>query len=73
MHGSKHPPLAGILQGRPRKKLIRLEEGFMSATVETLPRTPIKVVPHFSRLHEWIALEERYYQDEGLEPECFPT
>lgn len=32
-------------------------------------RTPIKVVPHFMRLQEWIALEEGYYQDEGLEPE----
>ncbi len=32
-------------------------------------RTPIKIIPHFMRLHEWIALEERYYQDEGLEPE----
>ena len=32
-------------------------------------RTPITVVPHFSRLHEWIALEEGYFQDEGLEPE----
>jgi hypothetical protein len=32
-------------------------------------RIPIKVVPHFMRLHEWIALEEGYYQDEGLEPE----
>jgi NitT/TauT family transport system substrate-binding protein len=30
--------------------------------------TPINVVPHFSRLHEWIALEEGYFQDEGLEP-----
>lgn len=32
-------------------------------------RTPINVVPHFSRLHEWIALEEGYFQDQGLEPE----
>jgi hypothetical protein len=30
--------------------------------------TPIKVVPHFMRLHEWIALENGYYEDEGLEP-----
>jgi NitT/TauT family transport system substrate-binding protein len=30
--------------------------------------TPINVVPHFSRLHEWVALEESYFQDEGLEP-----
>src|SRR5919112_4722678 len=28
----------------------------------------INVVPHFSRLHEWIALEEGYFQDESLEP-----
>ena len=33
--------------------------------------TPINVVPHFSRLHEWIALEEGYFQDEGLEPHMF--
>src|SRR5687767_6692872 len=32
-------------------------------------RTPITVVPHFMRLHEWVALEEGYYQEEGLEPE----
>lgn len=31
--------------------------------------TPIRVVPHFSRLHEWIALEEGYFRDEGLRPE----
>jgi hypothetical protein len=30
--------------------------------------TPMNVVLHFSRLHEWIALEEGYFQDEGLEP-----
>ncbi len=30
---------------------------------------PVKVVPHFMRLHEWIALENGYYQDEGLAPE----
>jgi hypothetical protein len=30
--------------------------------------TPINEVLHFSRLHEWIALEEGYFQDEGLEP-----
>lgn len=34
--------------------------------------TRISIVPHFSRLHEWIALEERYYQQEGLEPEILP-
>ena len=30
--------------------------------------TPINVVPHFSRLHEWVALEEGYFRDVGLEP-----
>lgn len=29
----------------------------------------IRVVPHFMRLHEWIAVQEGYFQDEGLEPE----
>ena len=29
---------------------------------------PIKVVPHFMRLHEWIALEENYFEPEGLSP-----
>ncbi|MFQ5915896.1 MAG: hypothetical protein ACE5JS_22200 [Nitrospinota bacterium] len=29
----------------------------------------IKVVPHFMRLHEWMALENGYYQDEGLAPD----
>jgi hypothetical protein len=32
-------------------------------------RTPVQVVPHFSRLQEWIALDEGFFQDEGLEPE----
>jgi NitT/TauT family transport system substrate-binding protein len=32
-------------------------------------RTRIRVVPHFMRLHEWVALEEGMYQAEGLEPE----
>jgi hypothetical protein len=32
-------------------------------------RTRIKVVPHFMRLHEWIALEEGFYGAEKLEPE----
>lgn len=41
----------------------------MSVSATNTQLTPIKVVPHFSRLHEWIALEEGYYQDEGLEPE----
>ena len=30
---------------------------------------PIKVVPHFMRLHEWIALEEGFFEREGLSPE----
>jgi hypothetical protein len=29
----------------------------------------IRVVPHFMRLHEWIAVEQGYFRDEGLEPE----
>ncbi|MGH3328825.1 MAG: ABC transporter substrate-binding protein [Streptomycetales bacterium] len=32
-------------------------------------RTPISVVPHFMRLHEWIALEAGHFRAEGLEPE----
>ena len=32
-------------------------------------RTPLRVVPHFSRLQEWIALDEGFFQAEGLEPE----
>lgn len=28
----------------------------------------ITVVPHYLRLHEWIALEEGFYQAEGLDP-----
>jgi hypothetical protein len=32
-------------------------------------KTLIRVVPHFMRLHEWIALEDGAYQAEGLEPE----
>src|SRR5918911_1243663 len=32
-------------------------------------RRRIRVVPHFMRLHEWIALEDGDYQAEGLEPE----
>src|SRR5436305_13250828 len=31
--------------------------------------TPLRVVPHFSRLQEWIALDEGFFQEEGLEPE----
>jgi NitT/TauT family transport system substrate-binding protein len=31
--------------------------------------TRIKVVPHFMRLHEWIALDEGLYQEHGLEPD----
>ena len=41
----------------------------MSSPTETAQLTPIKVVPHFSRLHEWIALDEGYYEGEGLAPE----
>lgn len=32
-------------------------------------RIPVQVVPHFSRLQEWIALDEGFFQQEGLEPE----
>jgi hypothetical protein len=32
-------------------------------------RLKVRVVPHFMRLHEWIALEEGYFRVEGLEPE----
>jgi len=32
-------------------------------------RTRIKIVPHFMRLHEWIALERGHFEAEGLEPE----
>ena len=35
-------------------------------------RTRIEVVPHFSRLQEWIALDEGFFQQEGLEPEMLP-
>lgn len=35
-------------------------------------RTVLKVVPHFSRLQEWIALEEGFFQEEGLEPVMLP-
>jgi NitT/TauT family transport system substrate-binding protein len=34
--------------------------------------TPIKVIPHFSRLHEWVALEEGYFREEGLEAQMLP-
>ena len=34
-------------------------------------RNRIQIVPHFMRLHEWIALEEGCYEAEGLEPELF--
>lgn len=34
-----------------------------------MQRTRIQVVPHFSRLQEWIALDEGFFQEEGLEPE----
>jgi hypothetical protein len=39
---------------------------------EAATRRRIQVVPHFMRLHEWIALEERFYEAEGLEPELLP-
>ncbi len=29
----------------------------------------IRIVPHFMRLHEWIALEDGMYEREGLQPE----
>jgi NitT/TauT family transport system substrate-binding protein len=32
-------------------------------------RIPVQVVPHFSRLQEWIALDEGFFQEEDLEPE----
>ncbi len=35
-------------------------------------RTRVQVVPHFSRLQEWIALDEEFFQQEGLEPEMLP-
>lgn len=35
-------------------------------------RRRIRVVPHFMRLHEWIALDQGYYQAEDLEPELLP-
>src|SRR5881296_463693 len=31
--------------------------------------TRIRVVPHFMRLHEWVALEKSHYRAEGLDPE----
>jgi hypothetical protein len=37
--------------------------------MSTEDRHPIQVVPHFMRLHEWIALEEGHFDDECLEPE----
>lgn len=36
-------------------------------------RTRIRVVPHFMRLHEWVALEDGDYQAEGLEPELLSS
>ena len=32
----------------------------------------VRVVPHFMRLHEWIALEDGYFAAEGLEPDLRP-
>ena len=31
-------------------------------------RLPVNIVPHFMRLHEWIALDQGYFQAEWLEP-----
>lgn len=39
----------------------------MDTTAKRLEK--ITVVPHFMRLHEWIALEQGYYEAEGLAPE----
>ena len=33
---------------------------------------PVRIVPHFMRLHEWIALEEGHFAAEGLAPELRP-
>lgn len=30
--------------------------------------TAVRIVPHFMRLHEWIAVEEGYFTDHGVEP-----
>jgi len=38
-----------------------------------MQRTPIQIVPHFSRLQEWIASDEGFFQAEGLEPEMLPA
>jgi NitT/TauT family transport system substrate-binding protein len=35
-------------------------------------RRRIRVVPHFMRLHEWIALDRGYFEDEGLDAELLP-
>src|SRR5690242_1536712 len=51
-------------------RICRVRRGANVAPTET--RTPISVVPHFSRLHEWIALDEGYFDQEGLEPELLP-
>lgn len=32
----------------------------------------VRVVPHFMRLHEWIALDEGYFAGEGLTPDLRP-
>ena len=31
--------------------------------------TKVKILPTGMRLHEWVCLEEGYYEEEGLEPE----
>ena len=33
---------------------------------------PVRIVPHFMRLHEWIALDEGYFTAEGLAPDLRP-
>ena len=35
-------------------------------------RRRIRVVPHFMRLHEWIASEDGYFETEGLDAELLP-
>jgi NitT/TauT family transport system substrate-binding protein len=35
----------------------------------SMQRIPLQVVPPFSRLQEWIALDEGFFEEEGLEPQ----
>lgn len=44
----------------------------MTVESPTTERSKVTVVPHFSRLHEWIALEEGLFEREGLDPELHP-